>query len=222
MLRALIGSHGTIGSTLLDHMTFDCVFNSNNIKRLCNFEFDQVVVAAPSGNRLAVNRGNTSDVQDVQNIVSAIKTARPTHVVLISSVDAVANTNSHYGLNRVMLENSLSQLVPTSIIRLSTLIGPRIKKNVLYDIKHNLFLDSIDGGAKTQWCLLADLSSIITQACAGDVHNIVSEPISHNEILARYRPNLHASVETDKIYYNQQPYYYTREQIFAAMDDYIL
>lgn len=222
MLRALIGSQGTIGSTLLDHMAFDRVFNSDDIGTLENYQFDQIVVAAPSGNRLAINRGTTADSEDVWSIITAIKRSCPRHVVLISSVDAITAPKTYYGNNRARLEYYLAESAPTSILRLSTLIGTHIKKNVLHDIKHNLFLDKIDSGAQTQWCLLDDLSKLISEAQPQDVRNIVSEPIAHSEILARYRPGFQALISTDSVRYNQQPYYYTRQEIFAAMDRYML
>lgn len=222
MLRALIGSQGTIGSTLLDHMAFDHVFNSDNIEQLAHWDFDQVVIAAPSGNRLAINNGVTTDSKDIETIIHSVQSARPRHTVILSSVDAVTAPQSLYGHNRAALEHWLMESVPTSVLRLSTLIGPRIKKNVLYDIKHGQFLNYIDSGAETQWCILADLPELIAQAQPWSVRNIVSEPIAHREILARYRPTAQPEICTDRVRYNQQPYCYTRQQIFAAMDQYML
>ena len=223
MFRALIGSQGTVGSTLLDHMAFDHVFNSDNIGTLENYDFDQVVVAAPSGNRLAINRGATNDSEDVWDIITAVKRARPAHVVLIGSVDAVTAPKTHYGNNRARLEYYLAESVPTTVLRLSTLIGSHIKKNVLHDIKYNLFLDKIDAGAEIQWCVINDLPRFIDQAQPRDVRNIVSEPIANWEILQRYRPELvPAEIPHSTVRYNQQPYCYSKQQIFAAMDEYML
>lgn len=222
MLRALIGSRGTVGSSLLDSMTFDHVFNSDNIQDLVHWQFDQVVIAAPSGNRLAINRGHTTDSKDVETIIQCVQRARPRHTVILSSVDSVTATQTLYGHNRAALEHWLLESVPAAVLRLSTLIGPRIKKNVLYDIKHGQFLDQIDGGAETQWCILADLPELIAQAEPWTVRNIVSEPIAHSEIMARYCPEQLVTTHTDRVRYNQQPYCYTRQEIFAAMDQYML
>lgn len=221
MLRALIGSQGTIGSTLLDHMQVDHVFNSDNINTLDQYQFDQIIVAAPSGNRLAINRGTTNDSQDVQVVCGAIARARPAHVVLIGSVDAVTAPDTQYGRNRADLERWISDSAPTSILRLSTLIGSRIKKNVLHDIKYNLFLDQIDAGAKIQWCILDDLPNIINQVRPGHTQDIVSEPVANWEILSRFCPEFVPVRNTTAVHYNQQPYVYTKQQIFAAMEQYL-
>lgn len=220
-MNALIGSHGVIGQSLQDHMRFDMVFNSNNINQLPS-QLDTVIVAAPSGNRLAVNRGTVNDKQACNSIITAVQQAQPNHVILLGSVDSVTAPNTEYGANRQYLEHALTNTVPTTVIRLCTLIGTRIKKNMLYDIKHNQFLDEIDSGAWLQWCLLDDLPMLITQAVPGTVFDLVSEPIQNLDVMQRYSPGVPLISKSVSLYYNQRPYVYTQDQIFAAMDRYML
>jgi hypothetical protein len=220
-MTALIGT-GVIGQSLQDHMTFSHVFGRHNIHTLAEYKFDQVIVAAPSGNRLAINKGNTSDCDDIDAIVCALRAARPQHVILIGSVDAVTAAHTEYGLNRLNLEIALQSVADVSVLRLCTLIGSRIQKNALYDIKHKQFLNEIDAGAWLQWCLLDHLPQLINHAQPGTVMDVVSEPIQTKEILARYIPDQQFNSRQVSPYYNQQPYCYTKQEIFAAMDQYML
>jgi hypothetical protein len=222
-MQALIGSNGTIGQSLLDNMHFDAVFNSDNLDLITGQEFDLVVCAAPSGNRLAINRAQTQDFQDCVVIARTLAKCNIKQLVLISSVDAETAPDSLYGRNRAWLEYELTQIHSTHILRLSTLIGTRIKKNVLFDLKHGLFLNSIDRDAELQWCVLNDLPQQVDISLNGTAgtRNIVSEPIKNSEIIDRFFPHLTTEQTHSTIRYNQQPYVYTKHQVFSAMEQYL-
>lgn len=219
-MQALIGSNGTIGQSLLDNQHFDAVYNSDNLQKITDHVWDLVVCAAPSGNRLAINRGQTQDFQDCVLLARTLAKCTIKKLVLISSVDAETAPDSTYGRNRRWLENELAQTHSTHILRLSTLIGTRIKKNVLFDLKHGLFLNSIDRDAELQWCVLNELPQQIDISVVG-TRNIVSEPIKNSEIIARFFPHLAAEQTHSTVRYNQQPYVYTKEQVFSAMEQYL-
>ena len=223
MLRALIGSNGTIGASILDNITVDRVYNSDNLEDIAGHSFDRVIVAAPSGNRLAVNRGQVQDLEQCERIVAALATCAIKELVLIGSVDAVTAPNTEYGSNRAWLEQHLANQHNLYTLRLCTLIGKRIKKNMLYDIKHGLFLEKIDAGAVLQWCILDDVPAQIERVIAqgpGSV-NIVSEPIANRTVLQRFCPELVPDIDTESVRYNQQPYVYNQTQIFMAMEQYL-
>jgi hypothetical protein len=224
MTAALIGSHGTIGSSIIEQMQFDCVFNSDNVTDMTNQDFGLIVCAAPSGNRLAVNRRQVDDLHDIQQLTTVLSTVTTQRFVLISSVDAVTYPDSIYGSNRAMLENFVRhQFENYNILRLSTLIGKHIKKNVLYDLKHGLFLDKIDSGAQLQWCILDKLADEIELSILNNQHekDLVSVPVANYEILSKFFPDITMQSQTDSRRYNMQPYHYTRKQIFEAIEDYL-
>jgi hypothetical protein len=221
MTSALIGSHGVIGQSLLDHMKFDLLFNRDNVETLLDYKIDQLVIAAPSGARLAINKNGTQDHTDVQQIVFTISQCNIEQIVLFGSVDSVTAPDTPYGNNRQQLESGLTQHGNVTVYRLPTLIGPRIKKNMLFDLKHNQFLDQIDAGARLQWCILSDLAQLVQQARPGQIQNIVSEPIQNKEILQRFRPDVAVHSRPVSLSYNQQPWTYDRETIFQAMEDYL-
>jgi len=222
-MQALIGSNGTIGQSLLDNRHFDAVFNSDNLEKIKEQAWDLVVCAAPSGNRLAINRAQTQDFQDCVVIARTLAKCDIKHLVLISSVDAETAPDSLYGRNRAWLEQELSRTHATYILRLSTLIGNRIKKNVLFDLKHSLFLESLDRHAELQWCILDDLPRQIDISLSGTpgTRNIVSEPIKNTSIIAQFFPQITTGKESSTVHYDQQPYVYTKQDIFAAMEQYL-
>lgn len=222
-MQALIGSNGTIGQSLLDNMHFDAVFNSDNLEKIAEHDWDLVVCAAPSGNRLAINRAQTQDFQDCVVIARTLAKCNIKRLVLISSVDAETAPDSLYGRNRAWLEQELSKAHNTYILRLSTLIGKRIKKNVLFDLKHNLFLESLDRHAELQWCILDDLplQIYISINSTPGTRNIVSEPIKNISIIEQFFPHITKGKESSTVHYNQQPYVYTQADIFAAMEKYL-
>lgn len=222
-MQALIGSNGTIGQSLLDNMHFDAVFNSDNLQQIAEHAWDLVVCAAPSGNRLAINRAQTQDFQDCVVIARTLAKCNIKQLVLISSVDAETAPDSIYGRNRAWLEQELAKAHNTHVLRLSTLIGHRIKKNVLFDLKHGLFLDSLDRAAELQWCILDDLPRQIDVSLAGapGVVNVVSEPIKNSEIIDRFFPEITTGRTASTVRYDQQPYVYAKEHIFSAMEQYL-
>lgn len=222
-MRALIGSNGTIGRSLLDQMSFDALFNSDNLEKIADHDWEMVVCSAPSGNRLKINQGQTQDFQDCKDLVKTLSKCKIDKLILISSVDAVTAPDTEYGRNRAWLEQELKQIHKTYVLRLSSLIGSQIKKNVLFDLKHGVWLDYLERDAQLQWCILNDLSQHINQCLAGHPGsiNIVSEPINNIEIINKFFPHIKAGCSSSSIRYNQQPYIYTKQQILNAMEEYL-
>lgn len=222
-MRALIGSNGTVGRSLLSQMTFDAEFNSDNLEKIAESSWEMVVCSAPSGNRLKINQGHTQDFQDCEALVNTLSKCKINKLVLIGSIDAVTALDTEYGRNRAWLEQELKQIHKTYVLRLSSLIGSQIKKNVLFDLKHGVWLDNLERDAQLQWCLLNDLSRQIDQCIAGAPGsiNIVSEPINNIEIINKFFPHIKLGCSSSSVRYNQQPYVYTKQQIFNAMEEYL-
>jgi hypothetical protein len=173
---------------------------------------------------LAINRDAETHRQDqasTQQIITQTYLARPAHVVLFSSVDAVTAPDSNYGQNRCQLEQALQTHHNATVYRLCTLIGSEIRKNILYDIKHGQFLDQINSESEFQWCLLSDLDQLIQQALPGLVKDIVSEPILNRDILQRFCPDIKLRSAPATVKYRQQPYVYSKQEIFQAMEAYL-
>jgi hypothetical protein len=133
----------------------------------------------------------------------------------------VVAPHTAYGRNRKFLEQRLADLTELTVFRLSTLVGDTIKKNILYDIKHQQYINEIDAEAVLQWCLLEDLSRLIDWAQPAQVADIVSEPIRNSELINRFNLVLVHQPRASSVAYNQQPWCYTKQQIFEAMERYL-
>lgn len=224
MKTALIGSNGTIGSNILESMSFACVYNSDNIAEIKFNKFDLVIISAPSGNRLAVNKNPDADLHNIDVIIDAIGNTQISTVVLISTVDTVSYPDSPYGRHRLQLENFVKTHCNNyHILRLSTLVGANIKKNVLFDLKNNLFIDKIDPESVVQWCPLDALHAEIQHVIEHDIKelNLVSEPIANKEIAQEFFPTVILSAKHKSKQYDIQPYRYTRQEIYKAIGNYL-
>jgi nucleoside-diphosphate-sugar epimerase len=223
-MNALIGSHGTVGRSLLDQTNIDLTFNSDNIDNLINQHIDTIYMAAPSGNRLSINQNQGQDENDFRQIQNVLSQCSVDRIVFISSVDAVTAPTSRYGKNRADMESWIQNNFHNyHIVRLSTLIGKYIKKNILFDLANKRYIDQINHGAKIQWCMLDTLMDQIDLAVLNNQReiNLVSQPIANWEIIQEFFPEWYQQPGTSNASYDQRPYYYTRSQIFDAIRKYL-
>lgn len=219
-MKVLIGSRGTIGRTLLDQTEFDKHYNSDNIELMRGGHYDLVVCAAPSGSRLLINRDSKADIASVEQLESVLSTCTINKLILCSTVDAINAPNTPYGANRLRLEKFLSNNFDTSIFRLSSLIGKHIKKNCLYDMAHNVYIEKINPMLVIQWYPLDRLWQDIEANWNSKEINLVSEPIKTQEIADCFFDFVFPSYpESD--YPDLQPYVVSREEIFTAIERYL-
>jgi hypothetical protein len=225
MTSTLIGHTGTVGQTLQDQHQFDFCYSSHNIIEFPNMAHDFVVCAAPSGDRRLINTNPEADNQDIKLLIQILSQSSIQHMVLISSTDSINFPNTPYGHNRLKLENFILNHVPKShVVRLGALIGQHIKKNILYDLKHQVHLEHIDLQTTLQWYNLQNLWADIQTVIQGSVqtHNFVGEPIVNKEIIARFFPQYQTVLTKQPEVSNIQPYWINRQQIFAAIEAYLL
>jgi len=223
MTQVLIGSRGVIGQSLLEQQSFDLVFNSDNIQDMTNGTYSRVICAAPSGNRLAINRGEIDDLSQVKQIAQVLDSCSIGQLVLISTVDVITDPTSTYGANRLHLEACVQQHANHYILRLCTLVGQHIKKNMLFDLTNNLYIDKIDGQAQLQWCILDDIVNQLKLAEKNNTRtvNLVSEPIVNEKIAEQFFPEVKLTAFDTNKKYNLTPYVYTQQQIFTAIERYL-
>jgi hypothetical protein len=192
-MKTLIGHTGLVGSVLANGINTDLSYNSANIEQIEHGKFDTVYCAAPSGNRLLANHDPAWDTENIQRLVRSLRTVTANRFVLISSVDAVYTPESAYGSNRLALEHfAQTQFELCHVIRLCTLIHPRITKNLLYDIKHYQYLDRVNGAMIRQYYPLSRLCADIGRVIQHDIRtvNLVSEPVSDRDIIAQFCPDI--------------------------------
>lgn len=222
---ALIGSRGLFGQEILKFLTPLHVYNSDNIKDLAQERFETVICAAPSANRRIAQADPVADSASVDRIISALSHQRIKRLVLIGTIDAVAHPNTAYGQNRLRLENFVKQEFKHHyVLRFGNIVGAAIKKNVLYDLKHNRFLDSINLDSVTQWYPLDRLQSDIEHALTHHCYEqtLISEPIQVREIVERFFPDKIDRVGTNPgpAYNYNQPACFSKQLIFDYMIQY--
>jgi dTDP-4-dehydrorhamnose reductase len=196
--KALIGYTGFVGSNLLGQIEFDKIFNSKNIEKIENENFDLVVCAAPSATKWKANLYPKRDFEEINGLINNLKKINTGIYIQISTVDIYdkpLNVNEDfsvesedlnpYGKNRFHLEEFVRHnFEKYLVVRLPALFGPGIKKNFIFDMIHNNCLELTDKDSEFQFYCLNNLWADISVAIQNSIKtlNITSEPISACDI----------------------------------------
>lgn len=188
-MDALIGHTGFVGSNLARQMHFDKFYNSKNIEEIRGRSFDTVVCAGAPGAKWLANEWPKEDWMAVCALALNVRLIKFRRLIVISTVDVVS-FYSAYAVHRAYLEMAVDPLA--NIVRLPALFGSGLKKNALYDLMHGQRLDEIAPNAAYQWYPLRRLGNDIRRVRLADISqiNLVSEPITMEEIRARFFPHL--------------------------------
>lgn len=198
MNNALIGHTGYVGSTLLKQVNFSALYNSINIQEIENQEFDTVVCSGAPAQKWIANRDPANDRKTIYSLLNHLRTIKSKKFVLISTVDVfqepikvdestpVEESGLHaYGLNRRTLEKFVQErFLNHLIVRLSGLVGPGLRKNVVFDLHNNNDLHKIDSRGIFQFYPMVNLwYDIQTSLEAGlSLVHLTSEPISVSDV----------------------------------------
>lgn len=192
--NALIGFSGFVGSTLLKQTRFTALYRSNNINEIENQEFDMVVCAGAPGQKWLANREPEKDCENIDSLINHLKTVNCKTFVLISTVDvfhspygvdeSTAVDESHlqpYGLNRRTLEKFVElNFERHLIIRLPGLVGPGLRKNVIFDFLNGNNLETVESRSIYQFYPMVNLWHDIQHAIEEKLSllHLTAEPIS--------------------------------------------
>jgi hypothetical protein len=220
-MLGLIGN-GLIGRRLRAFLPVDHVFTRANISSMANYQFDIMYCAAPSGNRIWADQNPTQDTESCKQLIQNLKLIKDTKLILISTGDTQVRPDTVYGGNRLKLENCIKDnFKQYHIVRLPSLIGADITKNMLYDIKHNTpWVDKINADAWLQWYPL-DRLRLDLSALTELESNLCSEPIQGWEIVNKFVPNLKLSPQDANLRYDLNPYSVTKQEVFIAIEEYL-
>src|SRR5690606_37135502 len=120
-------------------------------------EFDMVVCAGAPGQKGVANREPENDRANIGLLISYVKTVRCRKFILISTVDVFKEPNNvdestpvdeiglhAYGFHRRFIERFVENHFDSSlIVRLPGLVGPGLRKNVIFDFLNNNNLHNI-------------------------------------------------------------------------------
>lgn len=214
--------NGLIGKRLQSFLPVDNVYTRKNINALGNTAHDILYCAAPSGNRIWAEQNPGLDSDSCLELISNLMSVTDTKLILLSTGDTQVRPNTAYGRNRLMLETFVKNNFKNyHIVRLPSLIGNDITKNMLYDIKHQTeWVNKINADAWLQWYPLdrleQDLKSLTHQE-----FNLCSEPIQGWEIIKQFASNLNLSTKTSDLKYDLKPYSVSKQEVFSAIEDYL-
>jgi hypothetical protein len=221
MKYSIIGA-GIVGQVLHNQIFDSTLFARNDIVPKVH---NVLVVAAPTGNRLVVNANPEKDLEDCNRIIELVRRCQYNQLVYVSTVD-VYRTHS-YGTNRQYLENALSTLPNSYIVRLPSLIGPSVNKNILYDLKTKSWLNKICLDSTIQWYPLKRLESDIKNLINNNIkyQNLCSEPISNRDIVQKIFPELIEQLDNNQLTpvdYNLSPYTIPLEEIWQSFEEFFI
>jgi len=194
MNNALIGFSGFVGSTLLRQANFSAFYRSTNIHEIKNQEFDVVLCAGAPAQKWIANRDPVDDREKIDSLISHLRTIKCKTFIHISTVDVfkepigvdestpVEESGLHpYGLHRRLLEKFVVQHFPNHlIVRLPGLVGPGLRKNVIFDFLNSNNLHAIDSRGVFQFYPMVNLWYDIQRALEADLSlvHLTAEPIS--------------------------------------------
>lgn len=137
---ALIGATGSIGQEIFnllskkDNVHVD-TFTRKNIEDLLNDEYDIVICAAPSSQKLKTNLGLDNSDKDIEKLCKVIKEVKTNRFILISSQAAIYEVEKTYGdVQKRVLDSVLSHNKDHTVYMVDTLYGPSLNKGFINDI----------------------------------------------------------------------------------------
>jgi nucleoside-diphosphate-sugar epimerase len=199
MKTALIGYTGFVGSNLSNQLTFDDVYNSQNIESIRGKTYDLVVSAGSKAERWKANQDPEGDWEGIKKLLDNLENVKAKHFILISTVDVYPNPNGAtedtktsaellsqaYGKNRFKMEDFVRAHFPkTTILRCPQLWGPGVKKGFIYDLIYDNALNFTHKDTKMQFYNITHMWEDIRKVIDNniDLINFAVEPTTAAEI----------------------------------------
>lgn len=200
-VKGLIGHSGFVGSTLVRQTSFDKLYRSSDIEGIRGESFDMLVCAGVPAQKWIAERDPEADIASIKALAAHLDTLKVGTFVLISTVDVFADSRgadeatapdesalTAYGRNRLWLERFVADRFGQSvIIRLPGLVGPGLRKNVVFDFRNQNALHLIDARGIYQFypmvCLWPDIEHVL--AAGLDLVHLTATPLSVAEVAAK-------------------------------------
>lgn len=198
MSNALVGHSGFVGTTILKQAEFHAKYRSTNISEIEGRSFDMIVCAGAPAQKWLANRNPNEDRCNIEGLIGHLGKVSCNKFILISTVDIFKNPVGvdedtsideeglhHYGLHRRFLEKFVEgHFTNYLIVRLPGLVGPGLRKNVIFDLLNNNNLHAIDSRSTFQFYPTVNLWYDIQIAIREDLKllHLTTAPISVAEI----------------------------------------
>lgn len=236
MTSALIGYTGFVGGLLADRERFDLLIHRANIDLLRRRRLDRVVCAGLPAAKWIANREPEADRANMALLCDTLETVTAESFVLISTIDVYPCTqdadedfdcgaapNHAYGRHRLEFEGFVRDRFPRALIlRLPALFGPRLRKNVLFDLLMSNQLEKVNPTSSFQWYPLERLPEDIERAERHGLElvNLFTEPLPTSAIIDRHFPEAQVGAEAQPVVHYDL---HTRHaQVFGGNGRYIM
>lgn len=198
MANALIGYTGFVGSTLRRQRRFEALYRSTNATEMEGGVFDLVVCAAAPAQKWIANKEPDADRRTIDGLIARLDTIECKTFVLVSTVDVyktpIGVTEDTpvdeaglqaYGRHRRILERFVEERFSHHLVaRLPGLVGPGLRKNVIFDLLNDNNLHAIDSRGVFQFYpmvnLWYDLQTALEQGLR--LVHLTAAPISVAEV----------------------------------------
>jgi len=196
--HGLIGHTGFVGTTLKKQHHFNSFFRSTDIQEIADQDYDLLVCAGAPAKKWFANQQPDEDRASIAKLINALSSARCERFILISTVDvfldpsgvdeasSVETVGLHpYGLHRRELEQFVERQFPSAlIVRLPGLVGPGLRKNIIYDIHNQNELLKVDSRGVFQFYPMVNLWTDLHRLMELGLNlvHLTAEPISVSEV----------------------------------------
>lgn len=200
-MKALIGYTGFVGNSLLRQTSFDAVFRSTDIHEIEGRCFDLVICAGAPAQKWIANRDPEADFAKINGLIGHLDRIECKTFVLMSTVDvfkqpidvdessSVDEAGLHaYGLHRRMLEKFVERRFDRHlVVRLPGLVGPGLRKNVIFDFLNDNNLHAIDSRGVFQFYPMVNLWYDVERALQAGLSlvHLTAAPVSVAEVAVR-------------------------------------
>lgn len=200
MTSLLVGGTGFVGTTLQRQTSFDAAVNSTTVGEIDGGRYTLVVCAAAPAQKWIANKDPDADRARIEGLIAHLGSIKADRFVLISTVDVfrdprgvdeesdVPEEGLHaYGLHRRLLERFVEETFSNRlIVRLPGLVGPGLRKNVVFDLLNHNSLDAVDSRAIFQFYPMVNLWYDVGAALdAGlELIHLTAEPVSVADVAA--------------------------------------
>jgi hypothetical protein len=219
MSDALIGFSGFVGTTLRRQTHFEFLYRSTNIGEIDGRSFDLVVCAGAPAQKWLANRDPVGDGAKIDDLITHLGAIACKRLVLISTVDVYQTPVrvdeesladepdlAPYGANRRRLERFVEGRFPDClVVRLPGLVGPGLRKNVIFDLLNDNNVDGIDSRSVFQFYPMVNLWADLQTALRVGMRtlHLTAEPISVADISANaFGRRLEQSVGVSPAHYD--------------------
>jgi nucleoside-diphosphate-sugar epimerase len=198
MAKALIGFTGFVGTTLLKQTQFDDFYRSTNINDIKGKKFDLVVCAGAPAQKWIANADPKGDQEKINSLIRCLDGIECKTFVLISTVDVFKDPTGvdeksvidvqdlhAYGLNRYRLEQFVAGRFPQHlIVRLPGLVGPGLRKNIIFDFLNDNNISKIESRSVFQFYPMVNLWADINTALENKINlvHLTAAPVSVAQI----------------------------------------